>query len=541
MAYNFPDSPTVGQGYSGWVWDGEKWLAIAGAPNQSGVISIQVFTVNGTYVPSPNMTTCVVECWGGGGGGGGAGGGTATNSLVAAGGGGGSYSRSALPAAMVGTSQAVVIGAAGTAGAANAAGGNGGATTFGGTLVTTVGGIGGAAAAFSAASTLGGGNGIGHFSAVGACSVAAGGDTTGSMTLAVGGNGAPSAVGGGGSPGRSNAAAIAGGPAVGCASGGGGASTNKTTATAVGGTGAPGLCVITEYGMIALSSSNAQGMVRFDLPQSLTANQTAQARANIAVTKRNFLINGAFQINQGGYVSAAVLAAAAYGHDQWKAGASGGDYSFTQSTGSTTITIAAGKSLIQPIGDVRRHGGGSYVLAWTGTAQARAGVNTLTPAGSYAASPLLITGQTDGTVMSVEFNTGTLSGVSLTEGNVAPPFQLPDYATELAACQRYVRLLGDASTSENYANGQCTGTTTATFVVQLNPVMRIAPALTHSGSLAVYNASSGLISATAIVLGGSSTPRSAVLNVTVASGLVAGNATTLVSNGAVKTLLSARL
>ena len=177
--------------------------------------------------------------------------------------------------------------------------------------------------------------------------------------------------------------------------------------------------------------------VRYDLPQGLTANQMAQARSNIAVTKRNFLINGAFQINQGGYVSAAVLAAAAYGHDQWKAGASGGDYSFTQSTGSTTITIAAGKSLIQPIEDARVTGGGSYVLAWTGTAQARAGVNTLTPSGAYAASPLLITGQTDGTVMSVEFNAGTLGNVSLTEGNVAPPFQVPDYPIELALCRRY--------------------------------------------------------------------------------------------------------
>lgn len=178
-------------------------------------------------------------------------------------------------------------------------------------------------------------------------------------------------------------------------------------------------------------------VVRYDTAQSLTTNQMAQARSNIAVTKRNYIINGAFQINQGVYVSGAVLAAAAYGHDQWKAGASGGDYSFTQSTSLTTITIAAGKSLIQPIEDVRVTGGGSYVLSWTGTAQARAGVNTLTPAGSYAASPLLITGQTDGTVMSVEFNAGTLGNVGLYEGTVAPPFQMPDYADELVACQRY--------------------------------------------------------------------------------------------------------
>ena len=63
----------------------------------------------------------------------------------------------------------------------------------------------------------------------------------------------------------------------------------------------------------------------------------------------NAIINSDFRINQGGYVSAAVLAAGSYGHDQWKAGASGGDYSFTQLKSSTSITIAAGKSSIQPI------------------------------------------------------------------------------------------------------------------------------------------------------------------------------------------------
>ena len=27
MAYDFPNSPTVGQAYSGYVWDGEKWVS----------------------------------------------------------------------------------------------------------------------------------------------------------------------------------------------------------------------------------------------------------------------------------------------------------------------------------------------------------------------------------------------------------------------------------------------------------------------------------------------------------------------------------
>lgn len=176
--------------------------------------------------------------------------------------------------------------------------------------------------------------------------------------------------------------------------------------------------------------------VRADVAQSLTATQQKQARSNAGVNDGNIIINGDFRINQGGYVSAAVLAAGLYGHDQWKAGASGGDYSFTQLKSSTQITIASGKSLIQPIEDVNV-AGGSYVLSWTGTAQARAGVNTLTPSGSYAASPLLIAGQTAGTVMSIEFNAGTLGTVKLESGSLTTPFIMRPYDRELVTCLRY--------------------------------------------------------------------------------------------------------
>ena len=176
-------------------------------------------------------------------------------------------------------------------------------------------------------------------------------------------------------------------------------------------------------------------------PQTLTAPQQKQARSNIGVNDSNVIINGDFRVNQVGYVSGAALAAGIYGHDQWKAGASGGDYSFTQLKSSTQITIASGKSLIQPIEDVNVVGG-SYVLTWTGTAQARAGVNTLTPAGSYAASPLLITGQTAGTVMSVEFNSGTLGTVKLEIGATATPFTMRPFDQELVTCQRYLQWVG---------------------------------------------------------------------------------------------------
>ena len=151
---------------------------------------------------------------------------------------------------------------------------------------------------------------------------------------------------------------------------------------------------------------------------------------------KNLLIDAGFTINQRGYVSAATLVSGAYGHDRWKAGASGGDYSFTQLASNTQITIASGKSLIQVVED-KNVSGTSYVLSWEGTAQARYAVNSATPAGSYAASPIVITGQTAGTTMSVEFNTGTLSKPQLELGAVATSFDVRPYGTELALCQRY--------------------------------------------------------------------------------------------------------
>jgi len=132
---------------------------------------------------------------------------------------------------------------------------------------------------------------------------------------------------------------------------------------------------------------------------------------------KNIIINGGFTVNQRVYASGATLAAGAYGHDRWKAGSGGGDYSFTQLASNTTITIAANKTLIQVIEDKNVHRT-SYTLSWTGTAQARYAVNSATPAGAYAASPIVITGQTVGTTMSVEF-----------------PFR--SFASELALCQRY--------------------------------------------------------------------------------------------------------
>jgi hypothetical protein len=171
---------------------------------------------------------------------------------------------------------------------------------------------------------------------------------------------------------------------------------------------------------------------------------------------RNAIINGGFTVNQRVYVSADTLATTVYGHDRWKAGSGGGDYSFTQLAGPTTITIAANKTLIQVVEDKNVYGG-SYVLSWTGTCQARYAINSATPAGAYAASPIVISGQTAGTTMSVEFGNGASSGtlglVQLEISSVATPFEQRPFAQELALCMRYYEKSCDDSLAVGVNDG----------------------------------------------------------------------------------------
>ena len=144
----------------------------------------------------------------------------------------------------------------------------------------------------------------------------------------------------------------------------------------------------------------------------------------------NYADNSGFSVNQRGYVSGTALAAAAFGHDRWKGGASGGTYTFAAPAGpATTITITAGT--LQHVIEGASLAGGSYTLSWTGTAQGRVG------AGSYAASPVTVTGITAGANTTIEFNTGTLGRVRFEPGTGATQWQALPIQQELARCQRF--------------------------------------------------------------------------------------------------------
>ncbi|MGM4891275.1 hypothetical protein [Tardiphaga sp. 839_C3_N1_4] len=218
----------------------------------------------------------------------------------------------------------------------------------------------------------------------------------------------------------------------------------------------------------------------------------------------NILINPEFRINQRGYASAATLASGAKGHDRWKAGSSGGDYSFTQSAGPTQITIAANKTLMQVVED-KNVEGGTYTLSWTGTCQARFGINTATPSGSYSAGPVTISGQTGGTTMAVEFGNGasscTLGKVKLEAGAVASPYRMRSITAELSESYRYYWKLINGN--DDVAGTVRTGSD-ANVMIQYPVVMRANPTIAYvwaisgatTSSVRVGTRSSWLTSAT---------------------------------------------
>lgn len=182
--------------------------------------------------------------------------------------------------------------------------------------------------------------------------------------------------------------------------------------------------------------------------EAVTLGQ-ADARYAPITVPRNRIINGNFAVNQRGVSGTVTLAAGAYGHDGWKAGASGCTYTFSTAANVTTLSISAGS--LQQIIKGNNLETGTYVLSWTGTAQGKIG------AGAFSASGVSgsVTGGSD---LTVEFNTGTLSKVQLETGSTATPFAFEDKPIEVYRCQRrYERLVVDYIGYQ--VGGQLFGTT----------------------------------------------------------------------------------
>jgi hypothetical protein len=209
----------------------------------------------------------------------------------------------------------------------------------------------------------------------------------------------------------------------------------------------------------------------------LVVSQIEDSGGASLLGRTNAIINGNFGINQRGVSGTVTLAAGAYGHDRWKAGASGCTYTFATTNNVTTLTISAG-SLIQVIEGINLFTG-TYVLSWAGTAQGKIG------AGSFGNSG--ITGSvTGGTNLNIEFGTGTVSLVKFEAGTVATPFEHRSYGQELALCQRYFQTLPPSPfRTAGVASGGV-----GQWIQFSGGKMRAAPTLLSKGISYTVNASS---------------------------------------------------
>lgn len=268
------------------------------------------------------------------------------------------------------------------------------------------------------------------------------------------------------------------------------------------------------------------GLINADVMQTSTTNGVLGAKN--ASTLQNRLIDAGFTINQRGYVSGNSLSSGTYAHDRWKAGSGGCTYTFTQlSTGvPIVITITAG-SLQQVIEGCNMPEGGTYVLSWTGTAQARFN------GGTYGSSPLAVTGITAGANTTIEFNTGTCSYPQLEVGSSATGYEYRQYGQELALCQRYFESQA-ISNSAICSVGQAFSTTTAFYVIPYVVTKRSVPTFTFTGPFVALTANGSNAGGT-LSLTNSSTQSSRV-DIAGASGLTIGNAAGLIPLGGAGTL-----
>jgi hypothetical protein len=172
-------------------------------------------------------------------------------------------------------------------------------------------------------------------------------------------------------------------------------------------------------------------------------------------------------------------------HDRWKSTTTNSNYTFTQGTPDTTITIAAG-TIAQIVENVNV-AGGVYTLSWTGTATARIAINGAATSGSYAASPITTSSATAGQQITVEFSTGTLGLVQLEPGTKATVYERQIYSDQLTQCQRYYqswsRFGGDAYASASGTNYDVS----VSFI--LSPQMRTAPNLSFGAVITSLNTS----------------------------------------------------
>jgi hypothetical protein len=228
-------------------------------------------------------------------------------------------------------------------------------------------------------------------------------------------------------------------------------------------------------------------------------------------------------------------------HDRWKSTTTNSNYTFTQGTPDTTITIAAGT--IAQIVETLNVAGGVYTLSWTGTATARIAINGGTTSGAYAASPITTSSATAGQTITVEFSTGTLGKVQFEPGTIATPYERQIYSDQLAQCQRYCYVSYSGTIYTPHAYGYAVTATSARIGIQPAVTMRVAPSLTYSGNIGVANGSDSTVAVSALTIQDSGINMMTLQATTASSFFTIGQGARVlnVTDGSGKLILSAEL
>lgn len=232
---------------------------------------------------------------------------------------------------------------------------------------------------------------------------------------------------------------------------------------------------------------------------------------------RNKLINPLFSINQRAVSGAVTLAAGAYGHDRWKAGASGCTYAFSTSNGVTTLNITAGS--IQQVVEAAAFAGdaGNYVLSWVGNARGR--INT----GLYGVSGAVTAAIDGSTNVTVEFSAGTVSLPQL-ERNYVTGFSVRHPQVELVMARRYYIRMSPASTAAPLMMGSALNATQFRAVALFQQSLRAtsSPTMSFSASADFQIVCAGGAFAVSSVAGGAGSADTMVVDFLTASGMTAG-------------------
>jgi len=171
-------------------------------------------------------------------------------------------------------------------------------------------------------------------------------------------------------------------------------------------------------------------------------------------------------------------------------------------------------------------------LTLLGTGATAIGANAVTPIDQLTvevpsnANNLIVFLWTDSTVA----NGGTFDvAAQLEEGSWATPMELRPVQIEELRCRRFYQVFGLDDAYSPMASGMCTSTSEVRVFRPLEPPMRSAPSMTHSG-LAVIKSGGAHEALTALSVDRVTT-KGITLNGTVAATpLLAGNATILIAN-----------